>query len=213
MTTTEIWHARTVGEATCAALKKNGFDARFVETAEQAADYIESVVTAGASVGLGGSMTIRALELKDRLENKGARLLDHSAQGLSAEQKMDVMRAQLSCDVFLSSSNAITMKGELYNIDGNGNRVAALTFGPKKTIVVAGFNKIVRDLEEAEARLEGIASPMNNQRLGTGNPCTNSGVCMDCKSETRICRIYSVLKRRPSRSDFTVIIVGERLGY
>nr|HPO03391.1 LUD domain-containing protein [Treponemataceae bacterium] len=103
MTTTEIWHARTVGEATCAALKKNGFDARFVETVEQAADYIESVVTAGASVGLGGSMTIRALELKDRLENKGARLLDHSAQGLSAEQKMDVMRAQLSCDVFLSS--------------------------------------------------------------------------------------------------------------
>lgn len=213
MTTTETWHIRTIGEAACAALKKNGFDARFAETGKDALAYIESMVKPGISVGFGGSMTLRALGVHDRLEQLGAKILDHGKKGLTTEQKMDVMRAQLTSDLFISSSNAVTLDGEIFNIDGNGNRVAALTFGPKKTVVVVGYNKIVRNLDEAKARCESIASPMNNKRLETGNACCKTGICMDCKSEKRICKIYSILKQRPRLSDFTVIVVGEELGY
>lgn len=213
MTETERWHAKTLAEAACAALRKNGFEARYFETGATAADWIDSLVTAGTRVGTGGSMTLAALGLHSRLEEKGAVVLNHSRKGLSPEEKTEVMRAQLTCDLFLSGTNAVTLEGELYNIDGNGNRVAALTFGPKKTVVVVGYNKIVRDMAEAEARLELIASPLNNKRLDTGNACTKTGTCENCKAETRICKVYSVFKRRPGKSDFTVAIVGESLGY
>ena len=165
------------------------------------------------TVAIGGSMTLTALKIPERAGRLGAKVLDHSAKGLNPEEKLAVMRAQLTADLFLSSSNAVTLDGELFNIDGNGNRVAALTFGPKKTVVVAGVNKIVRNLDEARARCEISASPMNNKRLGTANPCAKTGVCMDCKGDGRICKVYSIFRQKPRGSDFTVIIVGENLGY
>jgi len=213
MNSVEIWRAETLGKAACAALKKNGFDARFVATGAEALSEIESFVKAGMSVGLGGSMTVKSLGAAARLESLGARIIDHSTPGFTQDQKMEAMRAELTCDLFLSSSNAVTLDGELFNIDGNGNRVAALAFGPRKTVVVAGFNKIVKDLAEAEARCKLYANPMNCKRLDIPSPCAKTGYCVDCDSERRICRAYSILKRRPSRSDFTVIVVGESLGY
>lgn len=213
MTDTERWHVKTLAEAACAALKKNGFAARYFETGAEAADWIDSLVSPTMRVGTGGSTTLAALNLHKRLEEKGAVVLNHSRKGLSPDEKTEVMRAQLTCDLFLSGTNAVTLDGELYNIDGNGNRVAALTFGPKKTVVVVGYNKIVRNMAEAESRLELVAAPLNNKRLETGNACTKTGACEDCKAETRICKVYSVFKRRPGKSDFTVVIVGESLGY
>ena len=213
MDSTRIWHAETLAKAACAALKKNGFDARYAATGADALDMLEGFVSEGNTVGLGGSMTLREIGAAERLSARGARLLDHAARGIAPEQKLAVMRAQLTCDVFISGSNAITLDGEIFNIDGNGNRIAALTFGPKKTVVVAGYNKIVRNLAEAESRAETMAAPMNNKRLDTANPCAKSGLCADCHAETRICRVYSVLKRRPSWSDFTVIIIGEEHGF
>jgi len=213
MSTTEEWHIETTGEAARAALAKNGFDAHFVHTGAEALALIENFFHSGATVGLGGSMTIRAIGAPERLESLGAKIIDHSKKGLSSDEKMETMRAELTCDLFLSSANAITLAGEIFNIDGNGNRVAALTFGPKKTVVVAGINKIVKDLDAAYVRCEMIASPMNCKRLDLPNPCVKTGTCMNCRSERRICNIYSVIKRKPMRSDFTVIIVGEQLGY
>lgn len=211
--TVQTWHARALGETCCAALKKNGFATRYLETAAEALAYLESLVAPGVTVGLGGSMTIRELGAPKRLAGLGATLLDHSRPNLTPEEKLEAMRGQLTCDLFLSSANAITLAGEIFNVDGNGNRVAALTFGPRKTVVVAGVNKIVRDLDAAQARLETIASPMNCKRLECATPCAKTGVCADCESERRICRVYSVIKRKPPRSDFTVVIVGESLGY
>ncbi len=210
---TESWHRKTIGEAACAALRKNGFDARYVDTGEEAAKLVEAMITPGMTVATGGSITLHALKLHERAEALGAKLLNHGAKGLSADEKLAIMRAQLTADLMLSSTNALTLDGELLNIDGNGNRVAALTFGPKKTVVIAGYNKITRNLEEAHARCESIASPMNNKRLGTGNPCVRTGICADCRGEGRICKIYTVLRQRPRLSDFTVIVVGESLGY
>ena len=127
---TENWHAETLGKSACAALEKNGFDTRYFATGAEALAYLESLAKPGMTVGIGGSMTLLALGASDALAALGARILDHSAKGLTPEQKLETMRAQLTCDLFLSSSNAITLDGEIFNVDGNGNRVAALTFGP-----------------------------------------------------------------------------------
>lgn len=207
----QMYEAR--GKRTVAALEKNGFDALYVSSAAEAAEKILGFISPASKVGFGGSMTAKAMELAERARQKGAEILDHNAPGLSAEQKMEILRAQLTCDVFISSANAITMDGCIFNVDGNGNRVAALSFGPRKNIVVAGLNKIVANLDEAYERLRLYAAPLNNIRLSKPNPCVKAGYCMDCALDTRICRIYHILKRRPSLSDFTVIIVGEELGF
>ena len=165
------------------------------------------------TVGFGGSMTLSAIGAREKVQSLGAEVLDHTAPGIDERRKLEIRRAQLTCDLFLSSSNAVTLEGEIVNVDGGGNRVAALTFGPKKTVVVVGTNKIVRNLDEAFHRIETTASPMNNKRLDRPNPCVKAGTCQDCHGETRICRVYQVLRRRPLYSDFTVIIVGEPLGY
>ncbi|MFZ2781056.1 MAG: lactate utilization protein [Rectinemataceae bacterium] len=207
------WSNETRAERARAALARNGFDAVCVPDAARAAELVMSFIKPGMKVGFGGSMTIRALGIQEKAVAAGAILLDHNKPGLSSEERIGLLRAQLTCDLFLASSNAVTMKGELYNVDGNGNRVAALSFGPRKTIVVAGANKIVADETEAWARIEAWASPMNNRRLGKDNPCMKLGQCADCDSTGRICRVYQILRRRPSFADFTVILVGENLGY
>lgn len=207
------WRTETIGQAACEALRKNGFKAEFVPDRKAALECLSAFVKPGMKVGFGGSMTINEIGAKDKFRELGAELLDHNAPGITPERKLEVMRAQLSSDLFVSSSNAVTLEGEILNVDGNGNRVAALTFGPKKTVVVVGINKIVRDLDEAFDRVETFASPMNNKRLDLPNPCTKTGLCADCQGERRICRVYSILSRKPSLSDFTVIVVGESLGF
>lgn len=207
------WHNEILGNKVVKALEKNGFHAIYFETKEQAENFIMYHVKSGDDVGFGGSQTIKALDLKKRIREIGGNILDHGDLGLNKEQKLQVMRAELVSDLFLCSSNAITLNGELVNIDGAGNRVAAMTFGPRKVIVVAGVNKIVEDIEEGFRRIRNNASPKNNKRLSLKNPCTINGNCIDCKSETRICRAYSVLKRKPMQSDISVVIIGEELGF
>ncbi len=134
-------------------------------------------------------------------------------QGLTPEEKNEIRRQQLVCDVFISGSNAITMDGCIVNIDAYGNRTNALTFGPRKIIIVVGMNKIRKDVDEALERVKHYAAPLNNKRINTNNPCTVSGTCSECTTKTRICRVYSILRRKPSLSDTTVVIIGEALGF
>jgi len=209
----ESWHAEALGAEAVKALKKSGFDAEYVSTPAEAAERVLSFVTSGMSVGFGGSMTIKALGIQEKVSAKGAVVLDHGVPGLSPEQKMEIMRKQLTCNVLVTGSNAVTLEGDIVNVDANGNRVAALSFGPAKTVVVVGINKIVRDIDEAFARIETYASPLNNKRLNRPNPCVKTGLCEDCQGEMRSCRIYQILRRKPGLSDFSVIIVGENLGY
>ena len=213
MTAVEVWHNEALGMKVCAALERNGFTAHYVATGAEAMEMVASFVQPGTTVGFGGSMSLKAIGAPEKVRALGAEVLDHNAPGIDQEKQLELRRAQLTCDLFLSSSNAVTLEGDIVNVDGAGNRVAALTFGPKKTIVVVGTNKIVRDLDEALHRIETTASPMNNKRLDRPNPCVKAGTCQDCQGETRICRVYQVLRRRPLYSDFTVIVVGEPLGY
>jgi len=119
----------------------------------------------------------------------------------------------LSCDLFLSSSNAVTMNGELVNIDGAGNRVNSITYGPGKVILVSGYNKLVDDVQDAIKRIKNVVTPMNARRLKIDVPCAKTGKCSDCNSPQRMCRAMVILERKPLLTDILVILVGEELGY
>ena len=207
------WHQETIANQVLEALKKNSFDALYFPDSGKAAEYIMGFVKSGMTVGFGGSMTVKGMGIHDKVKGKGGVVLDHSAPGISPEESLAVRRKQLTCDLFLTGTNAITMDGWLVNVDGSGNRVAAMIFGPKKVIAVMGINKICKDLEAAFQRLEHFASPINNKRLSRPNPCVTAGTCMDCQGQSRICNIYTILKRKPGVTDFTVVLIGESLGY
>jgi L-lactate utilization protein LutB len=207
-----VKHKAIMGSRVAEALEKKGYQAEYLADEAAARKRLIELIPDNASVGFGGSMTIRHMDVKGELEKKGCSLYDHNAAKDPAEAEAS-RRKQLSCDVFLSSSNAITMDGKLYNVDGRGNRVAAMIFGPGEVIIVAGVNKIVPDLDAAVERVNGYASPMNNLRFNSDNPCAKTGICMDCSSPSRICNIATILHRCPSGAKIRVLIVGESLGF
>lgn len=207
------WHKQTIGKTVVNALIKNEFEAVYFSTAAEASAFILDYVKPETKVGFGGSMTINSMGIQDKVKAAGGKVIDHGAPGLTMEEKIAIAREELLSDLFLCSSNAITLDGLLVNIDGMGNRVSAMTFGPKKVIVVVSTDKICKDEKAAFERLEGIAAPMNNKRLGIQNPCTRTGTCMNCQAKSRICRAYSVLRKKPLVTDITVVVVGESIGY
>jgi len=207
------WHNDVLGEKVVKALEKNNFQAYYVADRQQATEKVLSLIAPGATIGVGGSWTLKELAIPEQLTHKGHEVFDHNIPGLTAEESMALRHKELSCDVFISGTNAITLDGQIVNTDGSGNRVAAMSFGPKKVIVVVGVNKIVADLDAAMERIETVAAPINNKRLGRPNPCTLTGVCMDCQGPARICNITSILHKRPPTMEFHVVIVGEELGF
>lgn len=207
------WHQDTFGETVVKALEKNNFQAYYVSDRAAAAEKLFALVPAGATVGVGGSWTLKELNIPEQLVKKGHEVFDHNAPGLTMEQSMALRRKELLCDVFISGTNAITLDGQIVNTDGSGNRVAAMSFGPKKVVVVVGVNKIVPDLDAAMERIELYAAPINNKRLDKPNPCTVTGTCMDCQGPTRICNMTSILHKKPPTMEFHVIVVGEDLGF
>ena len=211
METISAWHDATLGQRAVKALEKNKFAAAYFPDAESAVSHILGLVPEGVSVGVGGSMTIQALGLTGKLP--GRTILDHNVPGLPKDEVREIRYKQLASDVFLTGTNAVTLKGELVNVDGTGNRVAAMFFGPKKIIVIAGANKIVRNLDEAQARIRMIAAPLNNKRLNLPNPCVQTGECMDCNNATRICNVTTIISRCPSLSEIHVILIGGQYGY
>lgn len=196
-----------------AALNKNLFEGLYVATGQQAVEEIMLRVPEGATVGVGGSVTLRQIGAVEMLRKRGHQVFDHWQEGLDPAEVDRVRRSQLTSDVFLASANAVTADGHLVNTDGSGNRVAAMTFGPRKVIVVAGINKIVRDREAALNRIKNEAAPLNFYRLNLPTPCAKTTFCADCPPPARFCRVTAVTEVRPSGiPQFVVIIVGENLG-
>jgi len=209
----EAWHNDVIGERTVAALVKNKFTATYCKTGREAVEKILEQIPANASVGIGGSWTVMQLGLLDKLSARGNEVLNHGKPGLTSEEAAAIRIRQLTSDVFLTGTNAVTLDGKLVNTDGVGNRVAAMIFGPKKVILVAGINKIVKDVEAAEERIKLYAAPINNKRLNRPNPCTATGECMDCQGDTRICNVTTIMKKKPLLTDVNVFIIGEELGF
>ena len=199
-------------ERTAKALTQNRMEARVVADKEELLKLIREMMPTGSSVATGGSMTLEETGINALLSSGD---YDFYFRGRTDEngQPVDVFRAAFSCDWYFASANAITEDGKLYNVYGNANRVAALCYGPKHVIIVAGCNKVVRDLAEADERVRTIAAPANCVRLGKKNPCTVIGRCADCRSEDRVCcdTVIHGFQRDPDR--IKVFLLPEELGY
>ena len=209
--TKKIWYDKT-GKSVVEALKKRYFGAYYVSTCEEAAAKVLELIPKADVVSWGGSETLDELDIKAKLKENGYTLIDRDLAKTPAE-RADLMRKALLCDTFLMSANAISEDGQLVNIDGNGNRVAAMIFGPKSVIVVAGMNKVVKTLDDAVSRARNIASPINTQRFNLNTPCSLNGVCTDCKSPDCICAYMVTTRISKPAGKIKVILVGEDLGF
>ena len=202
-------------------LQKNNINAFFVENSCKALDLVKEIITEGSTVSFGGSVSLKESGILYYLRQGNFNLLDREKPGSDAQK---IYRDSFYADFYLCSSNAVTENGELYNVDGNGNRVAALTFGPKKVIVIIGVNKLVRDIGEAVFRVKTIAAPKNCVRLSKDTYCAKCGKCVSlnkgnpemtdgCDSTDRICRQYVITGKQPKNDRINVILVNESLGY
>ena len=196
------------------SLKKNEMETLYFHSAEEAKGEVLRRISPGAKVGVGGSVTLREMGLLDALRERGHEVYDHWKEGLSKEDREAVVKNHPRADFFLTSTNALTMDGKLINVDATGNRVASMIFGPEEVIVVAGINKIVKTLNQGLARLRKIASPKNCRRRKDPTPCAQDLICHNCDTPARICRVTTIIEKRPwGIKEFTVILVGEELGY
>lgn len=193
-------------------LKNRHFDAYYCETKEEALQMALSLIPEGDTVGWGGSMSCQQIGLIDAIRAGNYKALDRDACA-TAEEREALMRQALLSDTFLTSANALSIDGQMVNIDGHGNRVAAIVYGPKQVIVVAGMNKVEDSLDAAINRARTIAAPMNQQRFGHPNPCGATGVCGDCKRETCICNHILVTRHCRPVGKIKFVLVGEDLGF
>ena len=210
---TKKWRLEQRARAAVKALQDNGFDAMFVPGRAAARTEILARVPDSATVGVGGSITIRETGVLDELARTGHTIYDHWVAGLSTDESMAIRRAQLTSDVFLSSVNALTLDGKLVSTDGIGNRISAMTFGPKRVILAVGANKIVRDLHAALRRIKDVCTPLALKETDAPVPCVQTGLCGECRSGTRLCRATLILESRPMQTDMTVLVIGEELGF
>ncbi|MDO9509210.1 MAG: lactate utilization protein [Thermovirgaceae bacterium] len=203
----------SLGGTVVKALEANGFKALYVATAAEAVKAVLDLVPKGSSVGVPGTSTIRELGLPGELESRGCKIFQHWDPSLAPEDRPKRWEDEIASDVYLTSSNGVTMDGMLVNIDGTGNRVAGMAWAKKRIIFVVGINKVSRDVQSSLQRIRDVATPVNALRLGMDLPCTKVGHCVDCKSPQRACRAVLILERAPFGRDAHVIIVGENLGY
>lgn len=198
-------------------LEKNNFDVYLAEDAAEAGKLVidKLIPASGAkSISYGGSTTMKEAGLHDALMGlKGIELLRPDDPKLSLEEKLEIRRQGLLVDFYLSGTNAVTEDGWLVNLDMIGNRVGAITFGPKQVVILAGRNKIVADLEAAIYRIKDYAAPVNAMRLDCKTPCAKSGECQDCKSPGRICNSWTITEKSFPKGRIKVILINEELGF
>ena len=201
-----------LGPKVVQALKNRFFDAWYFDNSDEALEKIVSLIPKDHVVAWGGSMTLDEIGIKEHLAKDNYKVLDRD-KASNQEERAGIMRQALLCDTFLASSNAISEDGQLVNIDGGGNRVAAMIFGPRQVIVIAGMNKIVKSLDDAIVRTRTIAAPRNNQRFpNTKNLCRESGSCADCKSPDSICSYIVTTRLSRPAGRTKVILIGKDLG-
>lgn len=211
MTPKELRNER-LAERMIKNLKRRNMEAFYCKTSEETIQKVLELIPDGSSITWGGSMTIRDMGLPDALSKKGTyEVLDRDLVEGNEEKVQMYVRA-FTTDVYLSSANAISEDGVIVNIDGNGNRVAAITWGPKKVIFIIGLNKVAQTVEAALARARSTASPINAARFNIKTPCQVDGVCHNCNSPESICNYVHFLRNSP-HGKHTVILVGENLGY
>lgn len=210
-------------EKTMQNLEGNNMKPYFCNTSAEALELVETLLSEGSTVATGGSMTLRETGVEKLLRSGKYNFIDRAA-ATTPEETEEVFLSSFRADTYLMSTNALTENGVLYNVDGNSNRVAALLYGPKSVIIVCGYNKIVKDMDEAVYRMKTVAAPLNTKRLATGSYCEAAGKCMSltkdspelcdgCKGAGRICCNFVVSAQQRKKDRIKVIIVGEELGF
>lgn len=193
-------------------LKSHHFDAYYCSDKAAALQKALELIPKGSSVGWGGCWSADQIGLLDAVRAGEYTVIDR-ATGKNPEEVVALMKKCLTADVFITGANALTMDGVMVNIDGGGNRVAAIAYGPDSIIVVAGMNKICDSLDAAVARARTVAAPINNQRFDNDNPCKFTGTCANCKSVTSICNQFLITRNCRPANRIKFILVGEDLGF
>ena len=208
------WFSDHLIKRTVKALEGNGFRTILASDKNEALKEALQLIPEKAEVGIGGSVTVRELDLVSELSKRGNNVLETWSKKVTPEEDMAIRKGHLTCDVFITSSNAITEDGKLVNIDGMGNRVASMIFGPKKVIVIVGINKIVKDIHAGIERIRHTATPMNVKRMGGTTPCVID-VCdlENCQPPNRHCHVITIIEKIPTKTETTIILVKEELGF
>ena len=208
------WFSDHLIQRTIKALESNGFKTILASDKNEALKEVLQLVPEKAQVGIGGSVTICEVDLVSELTKRGNNVLENWSRKVTPEEDMAIRKGHLTCDVFITSSNAITEDGKLVNIDGMGNRVASMIFGPKKVIVMAGINKIVKDIHTGIERIRHTATPMNVKRMGGTTPCVIDVCDLEkCQPPNRHCHVITIIEKIPVKTDTTIILVKEELGF
>ena len=192
-------------------LQSRHFEAYYCGTKEEALAKALELIPKGASVGWGGVMSAAQIGLLDAVRRGDYHAIDRE-RCTTQEEKLQAAKDSMFADVFLTSANGLSLEGEMVNIDGTGNRVAPIVYGPKEILVIAGMNKVCDTLEDAITRARTVAAPLNQQRFMLNNPCTVTGTCADCKSETCICNQILITRHCRPMGRIKFILVGEDLG-
>lgn len=195
------------------SFEKNNMTLMFVKDKKELETYLKGILNHQKKVAVGGSVTLNQMGVIDLIRASDVQFIDRYEEGISRDEIEERFRQSFFADVLLTSTNALTMDGCLYNIDGTGNRVAAMIFGPKEVIVIAGLNKICQDENEAIAHIKNCSAPANAIRLNKKTPCAKTGKCMECHSPERICSSYVKLGYQGKVNRIKVIIVEDYLGY
>jgi len=212
MDTPKMLRNRKLGAKVAKALKERFFDAWYFDEPAKALDKVMSLIPKEHFVSWGGSLTLTELGVTERVTREGYKVIDRD-KAADRQERFELMRQALLCDTFLTGCNAISEDGQLVNIDGFGNRVAAMVFGPRQVIVVAGMNKVAKTLDDALVRARTIAAPANTQRFPDNKtPCNETGTCADCKSPDSICSFFVTTRLCKPANRIKVILVGQDLG-
>ena len=200
------------GAKVAEALNKRYFEAYYCPDRAEALEKILELIPQDHVVSWGGAATVDELGVKEALRQRGQAVIDRDT-AKDAQERQQMLKQALTCDTFLMGSNAISADGQLVNIDGTGNRVAALCFGPTQVVVVAGMNKVAGDLDGAMRRAREVAAPMNAQRFPLKTPCVANGLCGDCKGPDSICAQIVTTRLCKPAGRIKVVLVGEDLGF
>lgn len=209
-------------ERTMKNLEKNGIKPYYCETKEEVLPIVKSLINKGESIANGGSESLKECGIFNLISNGDYDFIDRT--GLQGEEVRKAYIRAFGCDTYFCSSNAVTQRGELYNVDGNSNRVACIVYGPRQVIMIVGKNKIVADINAAIQRVKEAAAPPNCKRLNIVSPCSKLGKCVSltkedpfmcdgCEQDDRICCNYVVCAKQRHKDRIKVIIVNENLGY
>lgn len=200
-------------QTTVDELNKKGFSAIKVANANEAVEYVLSVISENDTVGAGGSVTLDQIGIIDTLLERGNTIYSSGVAKRNGTDKNAARINAMSADVFLSSTNAVTLEGDLINIDAIGNRVAGMFFGPKKVVIVTGKNKITANPHTAVLRIKQFACPQNTKRLGLDTPCAKTGKCTECSSPQRICNVITRIQYPTWDKEIHVVIIDGDFGF